>query len=94
MDAPQGPGSKGPGLQDIGSQDIGSQGSGSSRPQRVETRLVTASRDTKAQKGFVNPPVVRGSTVLYPTAEDLHAIAASSSMAGTAPRPPRRCRQR
>ena len=35
--------------------------------------MVTAGRDTKAQKGFVNPPVVRGSTVLYPTAEDLHA---------------------
>ncbi|MGO3927384.1 cystathionine beta-lyase [Rhodopseudomonas pseudopalustris] len=38
-----------------------------------QTRLVTSGRDTKAQKGFVNPPVVRGSTVLYPTAEDLHA---------------------
>jgi cysteine-S-conjugate beta-lyase len=37
-----------------------------------ETGLVTAGRDTAAQKGFVNPPVVRGSTVLYPTAEDLH----------------------
>jgi len=35
--------------------------------------LVTAGRDTKAQKGFVNPPVVHGSTVLYPTADDLHA---------------------
>ena len=40
---------------------------------RAETRLVTAGRDTRAQKGFVNPPVVHGSTVLYPTAEDLHA---------------------
>jgi len=39
----------------------------------AETRLVTAGRDTKAQKGFVNPPVVHGSTGLYPTAEDLHA---------------------
>jgi cystathionine beta-lyase len=39
----------------------------------AETLLVTAGRDTKAQKGFVNPPVVHGSTVLYPTAEDLHA---------------------
>ena len=43
------------------------------RPHKVETALVTAGRDTKAQKGFVNPPVVHGSTVLYPTAEDLHA---------------------
>ena len=34
---------------------------------------MTAGRDTKAQKGFVNPPVVHGSTVLYPTADDLHA---------------------
>jgi cystathionine beta-lyase len=40
---------------------------------RPETKLVTAGRDTKAQKGFVNPPVVHGSTVLYPTAADLHA---------------------
>jgi cystathionine beta-lyase len=40
---------------------------------RAETTLVTAGRDTVAQKGFVNPPVVHGSTVLYPTAGDLHA---------------------
>lgn len=39
----------------------------------TETALVTAGRDTKAQRGFVNPPVVHGSTVLYPTAADLHA---------------------
>ncbi len=44
-----------------------------STPLRAETTLVTAGRDTKAQKGFVNPPVVHGSTVLYPTADDLHA---------------------
>jgi cystathionine beta-lyase len=43
------------------------------KPLKAETALVTAGRDTKAQKGFVNPPVVHGSTVLYPTAEDLHA---------------------
>jgi len=48
-------------------------GSGATNKQKAETRLVTAGRDTKAQKGFVNPPVVHGSTVLYPTAEDLHA---------------------
>src|ERR1700748_1545536 len=40
---------------------------------KAETALVTSGRDTRAQKGFVNPPVVHGSTVLYPTAEDLHA---------------------
>ena len=44
-----------------------------SRQQQAETRLVTAGRDAKAQKGFVNPAVFHGSTVLYPTAEDLHA---------------------
>jgi len=42
-------------------------------PHSIDTSLVTAGRDTAAQKGFVNPPVVRGSTVLYPTADDLHA---------------------
>ena len=47
--------------------------SGATDPQKVETALVTAGRDTKAQRGFVNPPVVHGSTVLYPTAADLHA---------------------
>jgi cysteine-S-conjugate beta-lyase len=41
--------------------------------QQAETRLVTAGRDPKAQKGFVNPAVFHGSTVLYPSAEDLHA---------------------
>src|SRR5689334_7418709 len=41
--------------------------------QHAETRLVTAGRDPQAQKGFVNPAVFHGSTVLYPSAEDLHA---------------------
>src|SRR5262249_52158406 len=48
-------------------------GSGKSSPYKPEPRLATAGRDTSAQKGFVNPPVVHGSTVLYPTAADLHA---------------------
>jgi cystathionine beta-lyase len=43
------------------------------KPLKIETVLMTAGRDTKAQKGFVNPPVVHGSTVLYPTADDLRA---------------------
>jgi cystathionine beta-lyase len=46
---------------------------GTPTPQQAETRLVTSGRDPKAQKGFVNPAVFHGSTVLYPTAEDLHA---------------------
>ena len=48
-------------------------GAGAANPQQAETRLVTAGRDTQAQKGFVNPPVVHGSTVLYPSADDLRA---------------------
>jgi cysteine-S-conjugate beta-lyase len=44
-----------------------------STPLNMETALVTAGRDAKVQKGFVNPPVVHGSTVLYPTADDLRA---------------------
>src|SRR5580658_3993101 len=43
------------------------------KPLKIETVLMTAGRDTRAQKGFVNPPVVHGSTVLYPTAADLYA---------------------
>src|SRR5215475_11941595 len=44
------------------------------RPETAElkpdTRLVTGGRDPFAFHGFVNPPVVHASTVLYPTAED------------------------
>ena len=46
---------------------------GSFKPPKIETSLVTAGRDSKTQKGFVNPQVFHGSTVLYPTAADLHA---------------------
>jgi cystathionine beta-lyase len=52
---------------------MSSSNDGPSNPQKPETRLVTSGRDTKAQKGFVNPAVFHGSTVLYPTADDLHA---------------------
>jgi cystathionine beta-lyase len=52
---------------------------GPSNPPKPETRLVTAGRDTKGQRGFVNPAVYHGSTVLYPTAEDLHAHRAEFS---------------
>src|SRR6201991_2196498 len=50
-----------------------SQPPGAQHPHTAETRLVTAGRDSKTQKAFVTPPVFHGSTVLYPTAEDLHA---------------------
>ena len=35
------------------------------------TRLVHAGRDPSAQHGFVNAPIYRGSTVLFPTYDDL-----------------------
>lgn len=35
------------------------------------TRLVHAGRDPSEQHGFVNTPIYRGSTVLYPTMDDL-----------------------
>ena len=37
------------------------------------TRLVLGGRDPAAQFGFVNTPIYRGSTVLYPTYEELKA---------------------
>lgn len=39
--------------------------------QKPDTRLVTQGRDPRFLHGFVNTPVVRGSTVLYPTADDI-----------------------
>lgn len=37
------------------------------------TRLVLAGRDPADSFGFVNPPIVRGSTVVYPTMDDFLA---------------------
>lgn len=34
-----------------------------------DTRVVTAGRDPSSQHGFVNTPIYRGSTVLYPSAQ-------------------------
>jgi cystathionine beta-lyase len=39
------------------------------RPRRPATEIVHAGRNPRAQHGFVNPPVYRGSTVLFPTME-------------------------
>ena len=38
-----------------------------------ETRLVHLGRDPEAQHGFVNTPIYRGSTVIFPTLEELTA---------------------
>ncbi|MEE9300036.1 MAG: cystathionine beta-lyase [Alphaproteobacteria bacterium] len=43
------------------------------RRHRTATRLVTGGRDIEAQQGFVNPPVYRGSTVLFPTLAELES---------------------
>jgi cystathionine beta-lyase len=40
---------------------------------KPETRLVVAGRNPEENHGFVNPPVIHASTVLYPNAADLVA---------------------
>lgn len=40
-----------------------------------DTRLTTLGRDLVDGGGFVNPPIVRGSTVLHPSVEELYARA-------------------
>jgi cystathionine beta-lyase len=52
---------------------MNSSGHDESKPRQIETLVVTAGRDTGVQYGFVNPTVVHGSTVIYPTAADLRA---------------------
>ncbi|MGH7122691.1 MAG: cystathionine beta-lyase [Acetobacteraceae bacterium] len=44
------------------------------RPQAFATRLTHAGRAGPHTHGFVNPPVVRGSTVLYPSCADRVAL--------------------
>ena len=43
------------------------------RRQRQDTRLVHAGREPKRFHGFVNTPIYRGSTILFPTAAALEA---------------------
>src|ERR1051325_3602880 len=49
--------------------DNGNGGGGTGKPPSPATRLVTAGRDPRGRHGFVNTPICRGSTVLYPNAE-------------------------
>ncbi len=44
-----------------------------SRGQKQNTRLAHAGRDPEHFHGFVNPPIYRGSTILFPTAAALEA---------------------
>ncbi len=43
----------------------------SARENKPETKLTTLGRDRRLSRGFVNPPVYRGSTVLFPTVAEL-----------------------
>ena len=52
------------------------------------TRLVHAGRDPNEQHGFVNTPIYRGSTVLFPTTDDLLKRRGASLMERTGRRPP------
>jgi len=49
--------------------DNGNGDGGTGKPLSPATRLVTAGRDPREQHGFVNTPIYRGSTVLYPSTE-------------------------
>jgi rhodanese-related sulfurtransferase len=57
------------------------------RKQKDETRLAHAGRDPSRQHGFVNTPIYRGSTVIFPTVARLEANIRTSLTAGSA-RPP------
>ena len=45
------------------------------RRHKAETRLAHAGREPKRFQGFVNTPIYRGSTILFPTVESLEANA-------------------
>src|SRR5262245_39817642 len=47
--------------------------SGRERSRRPATDIAHSGRDPENQHGFVNPPVYRGSTVLFPTLAKLEA---------------------
>jgi cysteine-S-conjugate beta-lyase len=47
------------------------------RPQGIGTRLSHAGRAGTRIRGFVNPPLLRGSTMLYPSCEDRRASGAT-----------------
>ncbi|MGH6793890.1 MAG: PLP-dependent transferase, partial [Methylocella sp.] len=50
-------------------------------PLKNRTKLIHAGRSPSDQHGFVNTPIYRGSTVLFPTLEDLLARKARFSYA-------------
>ena len=54
------------------------------RSQGMGTRLSHAGRAGTRIRGFVNPPLLRGSTMLYPSCDDRRASAATRSPAASA----------
>lgn len=44
---------------------------GGEKQQSDKTKLIHLGRDTEASQGFVNPPLYKGSTVLFPTVKSL-----------------------
>lgn len=44
---------------------------GGDKQQSDKTKLIHLGRDTEASQGFVNPPLYKGSTVLFPTVKSL-----------------------
>lgn len=50
---------------------MSSETSNNKNQHKQTTQLVHLGRDTKASKGFVNPPLYKGSTVLFPTVKSL-----------------------
>jgi cystathionine beta-lyase len=46
---------------------------GSGKSRRPETEILHSGRDPARQHGFVNPPVYRGSTVIFPTLDAIEA---------------------
>jgi len=51
-------------------QDNESGGGSAPKPLETATRVVVGGRNPASQHGFVNTPIYRGSTVLYPTVQD------------------------
>jgi hypothetical protein len=51
-------------------------------PRGIGTRLAHTARDPRAHHGFVNTPIHRGSTVLFPTLDALEAAIPGGSISG------------
>jgi cystathionine beta-lyase len=59
------------------------------QPWRINTRLAHTGHDPRSFHGFVNPPVVHASTVLFPDAATIETrVTRNTPTAPTAPQPP------